>query len=110
MENVLEQALAQVFDGQPVDVDITFEEIGAAWAKLGLRKSDLHIAVSEMVENGCLHARNLSGSLGFALSDYGAQRFNNCRHQQDKLQAWLKQRREIPQQKPEPDSTEQCFA
>jgi hypothetical protein len=96
-ENVLEQALAQIFDGQPVGVDITFMEIAAAWARLGLRKSDLHDAIHEMVESEYLIPRNLAGSLGFALSHQGAQRFSTCRQQQDFLQNWLNQRRELQQ-------------
>lgn len=95
-ENVLEQALARVFDGQPVDVDMTFAEIAAAWTRLGLRKSDLHDAIHEMVESEYLIPRNLAGSLGFALSQHGAHRFSSCR-QQDFLQHWLHQRRELQQ-------------
>lgn len=97
-ENVLEQALAQVFEGQPVDVDITFEEIAAAWTRLGLRKSDLHEVIHAMVEQECLIARNLAGSLGFVLTERGAQRFTTRRHGQQQLQSWLKQRREIQPQ------------
>jgi len=94
-ENILEQALAQVFDGLPVNVDMTFAEINAAWARLGLRKTDLHEAIQKMVENHCLVARNLSGSLGFALTEHGATRFNKHRHQRDHLHDWLKQRNKI---------------
>lgn len=102
-ENILEQALAQVLDGQPVGVDITFAEVSAAWARLGLRKSDLHETVRDMVERQYLIARNLSGSLGFALTEDGALHFSVFRHRQDELQAWLKQRREIQPQDPKPD-------
>lgn len=96
-ENVLERALVQVFDGQPVDVDMTFAEIAAAWARLGLRRSDLHEVIHEMVENEYLIPRNLAGSLGFALSQQGAHHFSVCRQQEDFLRHWLNQRRELQQ-------------
>ena len=113
-ENIREQALAQVFDGQPVGVDITFTEISAAWTRLGLRKSDLHEAICKMVEGQYLVSRNLSGSLGFALTNEGAQRFNLMRQHQGDLQSWLKQRREILPQEPTSggldDAIRQCPA
>lgn len=103
-KDIREQALAQVFEGQPVGVDITFAEISAAWTRVGLRKADLHEAVCEMVERGYLLSRNLSGNLGFALTEEGAQRFWLARHHQGNLQSWLKQRREITPQTPTPDA------
>lgn len=94
-ENVLEEALAQVFDGKSTGANMELEEITAAWAKTGLRKSDLRDALRQMVEAHGLIPYSHQGNLAFLLTEQGALRFDICRHRGTGLQAWLASRREL---------------
>ena len=93
-ESILEQALAQVFDGKAAGARMTLADISAAWSAVGLRKSDLRDAIREMIESHCLAPLNIAGALAFALTEHGALRFDISRHHAISLQAWLSQRRE----------------
>lgn len=90
-ENILEQALAQVFDAKPAGASMTLAEIAAYWTQLGLRKSDLRDAIREMVEDHCLISYSHLDSLAFELTEHGAKRFDICRHHKSSLQDWLKE-------------------
>jgi hypothetical protein len=92
-ENILEQALAQVFDGIPAGASMTLAEVSAGWNKVGLRKSDLRDAIREMVEHRCLISYNYLDSLAFELTEHGAMRFDVCRDYKPGLQDWLKEQR-----------------
>lgn len=92
-ENILEQALAQVFDGKSAGASMSLAEISACWAQVGLRKSDLRDAIREMVEHRCLISYNYLDSLAFELTEHGAMRFDVSRHHQSGLQDWLKEHR-----------------
>lgn len=94
-ENVLEQALAQVFDGKSAGASLTLTDITTGWTSVGLRKADLRDALREMVEAQCLLVENQLGSLIFTLTEHGALRFEICRHHKTNLQNWLEERREI---------------
>ena len=60
-ESILEQALAQVFDGKAAGARMTLADISAAWSAVGLRKSDLRDAIREMIESHCLAPLNIAG-------------------------------------------------
>jgi hypothetical protein len=77
--NVLEQALAQVFDGKSAGEKLSLAEISTVWNTVGLRNSDMRDAIREMIESHCLETQSHHGGLEFVLTRCGEQRFNNCR-------------------------------
>lgn len=79
-ENVLEQAIAQVFDGKTAGEKLTLAEISTVWDTVGLRKADMRDAIREMIECHCLETQSHHGGLEFVLTRIGAQRFSSCRH------------------------------
>ena len=79
-ENVLEQALAQVFDGKAAGEKLPLAEISTVWNTLGLRNSDMRDAIREMIECHCLETQSHHGGLEFVLTRRGEQRFNSCLH------------------------------
>jgi hypothetical protein len=94
-ENILAQALAQVFEGRPVGARMGFTEITQAWHNLGLRLGDLRDAIREMVERHCLTVQEDQGDLVFELTALGCRRFDGCRDTVPSPQDWLRQLREI---------------
>jgi|GEM_PF-6159676 len=88
-ENVLEQALAQVFDGKSAGEKLSLAEISTVWGTVGLRSADMRDAIREMVENHCLETQSHHGGLEFVLTRYGAQRFSSCRPHAVASQDWL---------------------
>jgi len=99
-EDVLEQALAQVFDGKLAGESMSLEDITAVWNTLGLRKSDLREAIHQMIEQLCLETQNSMGNTAFMLTAHGAVRFYICLYCEANLQHWLRDRRLV-----EPDQT-----
>lgn len=93
--NVLEQGLAQVFDGKPAGTRMALEDITIAWSKVGLRQSDLREALWEMVERNYLVIQKDMDHLSFALTEQGAIRFYICLYCEANLQERLNAHREI---------------
>jgi len=87
-ENVLEQALAQVFDGKSAGEKLSLAEISTVWHAVGLRNTDMRDAIREMVESHCLETQSHHGGLEFVLTHRGEQRFNMCRHPHAADEGW----------------------
>lgn len=79
-ENVLEHALAQVFDGKTAGERLSLAEIATVWPMVGLRHADMRDAIREMVESHCLETQSHHGGLEFVLTRRGEQRFNTYHH------------------------------
>ncbi len=79
-ESVLEQALAQIFDGKSAGEKLSLAEISSSWGTVGLRHADMRDAIREMVESHCLETQSHHGGLEFVLTRRGEQRFNSCLH------------------------------
>lgn len=79
-ENVLEQALAQVFDGKSAGEKLSLAEISTVWNTVGLGNASMRDAIREMIESHCLETQSHHGGLEFVLTRLGEQRFNNCLH------------------------------
>ena len=79
-EKVLEQAVAQVFDGKSAGERLSLAEISTVWGSVGLRSADMRDAIREMVECHCLETQSHHGGLEFVLTRRGEQRFSMCRH------------------------------
>lgn len=79
-ENVLEHALAQVFDGKTAGERLSLAEIATVWHMVGLRHSDMRDAIREMVESHCLETQSHHGGLEFVLTRRGEQRFSAHHH------------------------------
>ncbi|MES2489908.1 MAG: hypothetical protein V4607_08945 [Pseudomonadota bacterium] len=94
-ENVLEQALAQVFDGKPAGTRMALDDIAIAWKGVGLRRSDLSDALQAMVERNYLVVQNDLDNLFYVLTEHGAIRFYICLYCEDDLQKRLDGKREI---------------
>lgn len=88
-ENVLEQALAKIFDGKAAGEKLSLSEISAGWNAEGLRTADMRDAIREMIERHCLETQSHHGGLEFVLTRRGEQHFNNCRHHHADTQDWL---------------------
>jgi len=56
--DILEQAMARVFEGQVAGEGMTLGQITTAWEKIALRRSDLSDAIREMMDTHCLVANN----------------------------------------------------
>lgn len=80
-ENVLEQALAQVFDGKAAGEKLSLAEISTVWNASGLHNANMRDAIREMIESHCLETQSHHGGLEFVLTRLGEQRFNSYRHQ-----------------------------
>ncbi len=91
-ENVLEQALAQVFDGKAAGEKLSLAEISTVWDTVGLRRADMRDAIREMIECHCLETQSHHGGLEFVLTRHGEQRFNSCRHHPVGTQDWAEER------------------
>ncbi len=79
-ENVLEQALAQVFDGKSAGEKLSLAEISTVWNASGLHNANMRDAIREMIESHCLETQSHHGGLEFVLTRLGEQRFSSCRH------------------------------
>jgi hypothetical protein len=78
-EKVLEQALAQVFDGKSAGERLSLAEISTVWHAVGLGNAEMRDAIREMVESHCLETQSHHGGLEFVLTRLGEQRFGMCR-------------------------------
>ena len=87
-ENVLEQALAQVFDGKSAGEKLSLAEISTVWNAVGLGNASMRDAIREMIESHCLETQSHHGGLEFVLTRLGEQRFNSCLHHEANPQAW----------------------
>lgn len=81
-ENVMEHALAQVFDGKTAGERLSLAEIATVWHMVGLRHADMRDAIREMVESHCLETQSHHGGLEFVLTRRGEQRFSAYHHSQ----------------------------
>lgn len=81
-ENVMEHALAQVFDGKTAGERLSLAEISTVWGMVGLRHADMRDAIREMVESHCLETQSHHGGLEFVLTRRGEQRFSAYHHLQ----------------------------
>lgn len=78
-EKVLEQALAQVFDGKSAGERLSLAEISTIWHSVGLGNAEMRDVIREMVESHCLETQSHHGGLEFVLTRLGEQRFGAYR-------------------------------
>lgn len=94
-ENILEQALAKVFDGKPAGTCMTLRDISIAWDNVGLRRSDLPDALQAMVQRNHLIAHDDTINPSYVLTERGAIRFYICLYCEADLQNRLDMQRQI---------------
>jgi hypothetical protein len=78
-EDILELALAWIFDGNDPGSRLEYPDIANAWQRSGLRLADLRDAIREALDRRDLSAQHHHGTLAFELTPTGSRRFNKCR-------------------------------